>query len=73
MRVHINGLKLLIMSSTLDFENEDEVIITLVYEKLRNYCTLCLNLSHEKHECKMGNRSDQGVSNEAERYQNYST
>lgn len=43
----MNGLLPLIMSSTLEFENEDEVMATLVYEKLEQHCSVCLMLDHE--------------------------
>lgn len=36
IRVHMNGFQPLIMVSTLEFDNGDEVLATLVYKKLEN-------------------------------------
>lgn len=51
MRIHMNGLQPLVISSTLVFENGDEVISNLVYEKLEKHCSICLMLDHEKQDC----------------------
>lgn len=57
MRVHMNGLLPLIMSSVLEFDNGDEVLATLVYEKLEKHCTICMKLDHEKHDCSSQNKT----------------
>lgn len=51
MRVHIDGLLPLIKESVVEYPNGDEVITTLVYERLDKHCTKCLRLDHELKEC----------------------
>ena len=51
MRVHINGLLPLITSSVVEYPNGDEVVTTLIYERLDKHCTKCLRLDHELKEC----------------------
>ncbi|CAA7038820.1 unnamed protein product [Microthlaspi erraticum] len=51
MRVHVNGLLPLLKTYTLEFANGDEVVATLVYEKLEKHCSHCSMLDHEKEEC----------------------
>lgn len=51
LRTQVNGLLPLITSSTLEFDNGDEVIATLLYEKLEKHCKICLMLDHELEDC----------------------
>lgn len=51
MRVHIDGLQPLITTSTVEFNGGDEVVATLVYEKLEKYYSDCLRLDHENRDC----------------------
>ncbi|CAG7868909.1 unnamed protein product [Brassica rapa] len=51
MRVQIDGLLPLITKSTVEYPNGDEVVTTLVYERLDKHCTKCLRLDHELKEC----------------------
>ncbi|KAL0713659.1 hypothetical protein Bca4012_020637 [Brassica carinata] len=51
MRVHVNGLLPLITKSVVEFPNGDEVVTTIVYERLDKHCTKCLRLDHELKEC----------------------
>ncbi|VVB15578.1 unnamed protein product [Arabis nemorensis] len=51
VRVMINGLKPLIISSTLEFSTGDEVKAELVYERLEIHCSLCHMLDHDIKEC----------------------
>jgi len=51
MRVHIYGLLPLITSSVVEYPNGDEVVTTLIYERLDKHCTKCLRLDHELKEC----------------------
>ncbi|CAA7045732.1 unnamed protein product [Microthlaspi erraticum] len=51
MRVQINGLLPLLKTYTLEFANGDEVLATLVYEKLEKHCVKCGMLDHEESEC----------------------
>ncbi|XP_009138627.1 uncharacterized protein At4g02000-like [Brassica rapa] len=51
LRTHINGLLLLLKKYTLECGEGDELILTLVYEKLEKHCQLCLKLDHESEDC----------------------
>ncbi|KAF8044812.1 hypothetical protein N665_6597s0001 [Sinapis alba] len=51
MRVHINGRLPLIMASTIEFSNGDEIKANLVYEKLERHCSTCFRLDHEVRDC----------------------
>lgn len=51
MRVHVDGLLPLIKQSVVEFPNGDEVITTLVYERLDKHCLKCCRLDHELKEC----------------------
>ncbi|CAA7058840.1 unnamed protein product [Microthlaspi erraticum] len=53
MKVQVDGLKPLIMSSMVEFENGDEVEATLVYEKLEKHCTSCYRLDHDAKDCSL--------------------
>lgn len=41
----------LVLSSTLEFDNGDEVTTTLVYDKFEKYYKVCFMLNHEKEDC----------------------
>lgn len=51
MRVFVNGLQPLIRKTTLEFDGGFEIEATLVYDKIRNHCTECYSLCHDKDEC----------------------
>ncbi|XP_024004962.1 uncharacterized protein LOC112082099 [Eutrema salsugineum] len=51
MRVQVNGLQPLIMKSHIEFPDGNEIIATLVYEKLGKFCKVCNRLDHEKESC----------------------
>ncbi|KAL0692427.1 hypothetical protein Bca4012_059607 [Brassica carinata] len=51
MRVHVNGRLPLIKSSTIEFPSGDEVVASLVYEKLERHCSMCFKLDHELRDC----------------------
>ncbi|KAL0838236.1 hypothetical protein Bca101_090126 [Brassica carinata] len=51
VRVMMDGLKPLPQDTILEFSAGKECIITLEYEKLENFCTYCLQLSHLSHDC----------------------
>ncbi|CAF1709780.1 unnamed protein product, partial [Brassica napus] len=51
MRVQINGRLPLIKKTTLEYSNGDEVVATLVYERLEKHCAMCLKLDHELRVC----------------------
>ncbi|WZY90701.1 hypothetical protein YC2023_047436 [Brassica napus] len=51
MRVHVNGRLPLIKTSVIEYPNGDEVIATLVYEKLEKHCVHCGRLDHEMRDC----------------------
>lgn len=55
MRVQINGLVPLVMSSIIEFEEGFEVISRLVYEKLEKHCSFCFRLDHELQDCTLSN------------------
>lgn len=56
MRVIINGLKPLVMSTIVEFADGSELEAFLVYEKLRNYCKACYMLDHSKESCPLLSR-----------------
>ncbi|CAN7098798.1 unnamed protein product, partial [Brassica rapa subsp. narinosa] len=51
MRVYINGLQPLIRKTTLEFDNGQELEISLVYEKVQNHCSSCSSLCHDIADC----------------------
>lgn len=51
MRVHVNGRLPLIKSSVIEYDNGDEVIATLVYERLEKHYSQCNRLDHELKDC----------------------
>ncbi|KAL0717131.1 hypothetical protein Bca4012_066453 [Brassica carinata] len=51
MRVHVNGRLPLIMASTVEYPNGDEVKVVLVYEKLEKHCSVCARLDHDVKDC----------------------
>ncbi|CAA7019208.1 unnamed protein product [Microthlaspi erraticum] len=51
MKVQVNGLLPLLKTYNLEFANGDEVLATLVYEKLEKHCVKCGMLDHEESEC----------------------
>lgn len=51
VRVMMDGLKPLPQDTILEFSAGEECVITLEYEKLENFCTYCLKLSHLAHDC----------------------
>lgn len=51
VRVMMDGLKPLPQDTILEFSAGEECIIALKYEKLENFCTYCLRLSHIDRDC----------------------
>ncbi|XP_024013613.1 uncharacterized protein At4g02000-like [Eutrema salsugineum] len=51
VRVHINGIKPLVTTSIVEYLDGEEVLASLVYEKLERYCSKCMMLTHEDKEC----------------------
>lgn len=51
IRVQIDGLKLLIKDTIIEFESGEESKITLEYERRENLCSICLRLSHLSSHC----------------------
>lgn len=51
MRVHVNGRLPIIKSSVIEYPNGDEVLGTLLYEKLERHCSTCGRLDHEIRDC----------------------
>lgn len=51
MRVHVNGRLPLIKSSVVEYPNGDEIVATLVNEKLERHCLKCGRLDHEIRDC----------------------
>lgn len=59
IKVEINGLQPLIKTSTLEYDNGDEVVATLVYEKLEKHCGACFSLCHETDLCPENRRNQE--------------
>lgn len=51
VRVMMDGLKPLPQDTILEFSGGEECVIALEYEKLENFCTYCLKLSHLERTC----------------------
>lgn len=51
VRVMMDGLKPIPQDSVLEFSSGEECVVALEYEKLENFCTFCLKLSHLEREC----------------------
>lgn len=51
IRVTINGLQPLIQEIIINFRKGDEAKVTLVYEKLKNFCNKCYYLTYEEEDC----------------------
>ncbi|WZZ34321.1 hypothetical protein YC2023_017722 [Brassica napus] len=51
MRVHVNGRLPLLKSSVIEYPNGDEIVATLLYEKLERHCLKCGRLDHEVRDC----------------------
>ncbi|KAG5387709.1 hypothetical protein IGI04_029250, partial [Brassica rapa subsp. trilocularis] len=51
MRVHVNGRLPLIKKSMIEYDNGDEVVATLQYERLERHCSQCNKLDHEVRDC----------------------
>lgn len=51
VRVMMDGLKPLPQDTILKFSGGEECVIALEYEKLENFCTYCLKLSHLERTC----------------------
>lgn len=51
MRVHVNGRLPLIKKSVIEYDNGDEVVATLQYERLERHCSQCNKLDHEVRDC----------------------
>ncbi|XP_010430899.1 PREDICTED: uncharacterized protein At4g02000-like [Camelina sativa] len=51
MRVCINGLQPLVKIASVEFKNEEEIEVELVYERLKKYCKLCYGLDHDDKDC----------------------
>ncbi|RID45547.1 hypothetical protein BRARA_I02271 [Brassica rapa] len=47
----ITSLTVRMRSSVIEYPNGDEVIATLVYEKLERHCSKCFRLDHELRDC----------------------
>lgn len=62
IKVEINGLQPLIKKSTLEYDNGDEVVATLVYEKLEKHCGACFSLCHETDLCPENRRNQENNS-----------
>lgn len=50
-RVFIDGLKPLPQDTVLEFSSGEECIVTFSYEKLENFCSYCLKLTHLESYC----------------------
>lgn len=51
LKILIDGLKPLIFDSMVDFPDGSEALITLEYKNLKNHCSHCKRLTHEKKTC----------------------
>jgi hypothetical protein len=51
LKVFVDGLKSLVLDTMVDFPDGSEALISLVYKNLKNYCSHCLRLTHEKKFC----------------------
>lgn len=51
MRILVNGLNPLTKETMIDFDSEEESLLTLEYEGLMNHCSICLRLSHLAVDC----------------------
>lgn len=51
MRVHVNGRLPIIKKSVIEYDNGDEVVATLLYERLERHCSQCGKLDHELRDC----------------------
>ncbi|CAL9236281.1 unnamed protein product, partial [Arabidopsis halleri] len=51
IRVLIDGLKPLIKDTMVDFPDGSEALVFLEYKNLKNHCSYCQRLSHEKQQC----------------------
>lgn len=51
VKVLINGLKPLIKKATLEYDSGEEILATLVYEKLEKHCLTCGMLDHDTQDC----------------------
>jgi len=50
-KVTIDGLKPLVKETLVEFRDGSEALISLEYKNLKNHCSYCLRLSHEKKDC----------------------
>ncbi|KAJ4905621.1 Uncharacterized protein Rs2_09279 [Raphanus sativus] len=62
-RAYINGLRPLVFKSTLEYGNGDEVVASLLYEKLEKHSKICCRLDHEKDDCPL-NKDKQNTKHE---------
>lgn len=51
VRVEIDGLKPLVFSVTVEFEEGVEITMALRYEKLFGFCRECFHLTHDQSRC----------------------
>lgn len=51
VRVHVNGRLPIIKKTVVEYDNGDEVVVTLHYEKLEKHCSQCGKLDHELRDC----------------------
>lgn len=58
VQIMMDGLKPIPQDTVLEFSGGAECIITLEYEKLENFCTYCLKLSHLAQDCPDKHNSD---------------
>lgn len=50
-RVLINGLQPITKDSMVDFPDSSEALVTFEYKNLKNHCSHCQRLTHEKKHC----------------------
>lgn len=51
LRVRINGLQPLIKTTIVEFKDGEEIVATLVYERLKRHCKACHRLDHTDKDC----------------------
>ncbi|KAJ4917862.1 Uncharacterized protein Rs2_03412 [Raphanus sativus] len=57
IRVLLESLEPLVMDSVVDFSSGEEVPISLEYESLANYCSICKKITHSSRYCDVNYRS----------------
>ncbi|XP_056843107.1 uncharacterized protein At4g02000-like [Raphanus sativus] len=51
MRLLLNGLEPLVMETIVKFSEGEEALVTLEYEELENFCSICHSLTHAALNC----------------------